>query len=111
MAERIVNFVRSIWKELKIVMVLIFAMDNGSLSEFLPDGVDRGDLEQAQAFKAVKAALGLEAQAEDMDIDVSLRDLKCAPRKGLDIRFITRRQALRSLLKLRLWLIPALSYK
>lgn len=109
MAERIVNFVRSIWKELKIVMVLIFAMDNGSLSEFLPDGVDRGDLEQA--FKAVKAALGLEAQAEDMDIDVSLRDLKCAPRKGLDIRFITRRQALRSLLKLRLWLIPALSYK
>ena len=90
-------------------MMLLIAMDNGLISDFLPDGVDCDDLEQA--FKAVKAALGLEAQAEDVDIDVSLRDLKCVPRKGLDIRFITGRQALRSLLKLRLWLITALSYK
>ena len=56
MAERIANFIRSIWKELKIVVVLIFAMHHGSLSRFLPDGVDRGDLEQA--FKATKAAFG-----------------------------------------------------
>lgn len=59
----------------------------------------------------LRAAFDLEAQAEDMNLDVSLKDLKHAPKRGLDIRFITRRRALASLLKIRYKLIDAIAYK
>ena len=59
----------------------------------------------------LRAAFDLEEQAEDMNIDVSLKDLKRAPNRGLDIRFNTRRRALASLLKIRYKLIDAIAYK
>lgn len=93
--ERAANWLRSVWKELRIILLETQKQDR-------PEWMDK-------AIDDVNSALNLPDEFSQSSAGVL--NFKRAPIRGLDIRFITRRRALRSLLLFRVWLVRGIHLK